>query len=106
VEPEGDRHRDVGYQLAFYQLALDAGLPVKRVRVTANKEARAMVAAARYDGKTVFHPFVAPWLDAFELELLAFPAADHDDQVDPVSMAAQVVSKLGQNQGATGVRIG
>jgi predicted phage terminase large subunit-like protein len=95
-----------GYQLSFYQLALAAGLPVKRVVVTKDKEARAMVASARYEGHTMFHLRGAPWLDPFESEMLTFPGGEHDDQVDTVSMAAQVVSELAQQHAGAGIRIG
>jgi predicted phage terminase large subunit-like protein len=97
----------VGYQLAFYQLAIDAGLPAYRVNVTKGKEHRAMVAAARYEGGAWYHLKGASWLDAFETELLGFPTAEHDDQVDPTSMMAQVLSELAASSGpAQGIRIG
>jgi predicted phage terminase large subunit-like protein len=36
-----------------------------------------------------------PWVDAFLAEAEAFPLGGHDDQVDAVSGAVQVLSKSG-----------
>lgn len=96
---------DIAYQRAFVQLAQQAGLPAVGVKVTSNKEARAMVAAARAEAGGVYLIKGAPWRDAFETEVLGFPAAEHDDQVDPLSMCSQVVSELSMSP-AQGIRIG
>lgn len=36
----------------------------------------------------------APWLDDFRSELLTFPAAKHDDQVDALGLVGQIMDKL------------
>ena len=36
-------------------------------------------------GGAVLLPRKAPWLDAFRVELMAFPVGAHDDQVDALS---------------------
>jgi predicted phage terminase large subunit-like protein len=55
---------------------------------------RALVAVARYEEHRVFHPRGADWLDEWETELLAFPNAAHDDQVDTVAYAARELARL------------
>ena len=42
-------------------------------------------ANARFEAGQVFLPKEAPWLSEFLHELLAFPNARHDDQIDSVS---------------------
>jgi len=46
---------------------------------------------ARYEEHKVFHPRGHAGLRALEDELLAFPNAAHDDQVDAVAYAARVL---------------
>jgi len=100
----------VGYQLAFVQAAIQAGLPaveLKRARGE-SKETRAYVAASRYEGLSVFHPLPRlgkKWLPDFEDELLHFPTGLHDDQVDVVSDAAKVVVDRSNASSAYGVMV-
>jgi predicted phage terminase large subunit-like protein len=42
---------------------------------------------ARIEGRTVWLPKQAPWLDEFRREISAFPAGRHSDQVDAFSQA-------------------
>ena len=44
-----------------------------------------------YEHGMVLHRAGAPWLTAFEDELLAFPNAAHDDQVDTLAYAGREV---------------
>lgn len=80
-----------GYQLTMVQEMRRQGLPVRELHADRDKVARALVAAARYEGGTVYHPVSAPWLEEWERELLTFPAGAHDDQVDTASYAARVL---------------
>lgn len=59
------------------------------------KEARANAVSGLWRSGNVFlpHPTIAPWVTAFVTELLRFPKAPHDDQVDAMT---QALSKLGQ----------
>jgi predicted phage terminase large subunit-like protein len=41
--------------------------------------------SAKIEARMVFLPNKAPWLEAFENELIAFPNGKHDDQVDALS---------------------
>lgn len=77
----------------------NAGYPVSEVPEEAGtrlkKVARAHVAVAAYERHAVFHPRQALWLSDFEEELVAFPNAKHDDQVDTVSYAARLLPTVG-----------
>lgn len=42
---------------------------------------------AQIEGGFVLFPKQAPWLDAYLIELMVFPKARHDDQVDSTSQA-------------------
>lgn len=55
-----------------------------------NKEVRANVWASRIEDELVYM-VKAPWNDAFISEALAFPRGGHDDQVDGVSGAVQML---------------
>lgn len=77
----------VAYQLSLVQLLARSGLPVRALRPDKDKVARAQTAAARLETGFVFWPTAAPWLAEWESELLTFPNAAHDDQVDTLSYA-------------------
>jgi predicted phage terminase large subunit-like protein len=51
-----------------------------------DKEIRFAAQSAIIEQRRVFLPKEAPWLDAFMKELLGFPGAKHDDQVDSVEL--------------------
>jgi phage terminase large subunit-like protein len=51
------------------------------------KEARFLIASSKFEGGQVHLPPEAQWLGAYLEELLAFPNARHDDQVDSTSQA-------------------
>ncbi|MBN1609267.1 MAG: phage terminase large subunit, partial [Polyangiaceae bacterium] len=68
--------------------------PIRRLRPDKDKLSRALVALARYDEHRVFHPRRADWLAEWEDELIAFPNAAHDDQVDTVAYAARLLTNL------------
>jgi predicted phage terminase large subunit-like protein len=77
----------VAYQLAMIQQLRKKGLPVREYHPVRDKVSRASTAAVYYEGGKVFHPKQAIWLQEWEDELLMFPMAAHDDQVDNASMA-------------------
>ncbi len=77
-------------------MALPAEAGTKLDKVT-----RAFGAVSAYERHGIFHPrnySEAPWLQAFEEELIPFPNATHDDQVDVVSYAARMVPIVGGPQ--------
>lgn len=67
------------------------GLPVRAIHQHLDKIARASTAIVRVEAGQVYFPAQAPWLEAFEAELLGFPNAAHDDQADVVSLGADDV---------------
>jgi len=42
----------------------------------------------------LYVPGRAPWLDEFEHELLRFPSAVHDDQVDALGLIGQLLDHI------------
>jgi predicted phage terminase large subunit-like protein len=79
----------IGYQGGIVQTMLREGFPAEAVYPDKDKVTRAGVAGTRYRGGKVYHRAGAPWLHDFEAELLAFPAGEHDDQVDTIAYAAK-----------------
>jgi predicted phage terminase large subunit-like protein len=57
------------------------------LRPERDKVARLLAQAARFEAGQVHLPEDAPWLAAYLNELLGFPNAAHDDQVDSTSQA-------------------
>lgn len=68
--------------LATVQGAKRRGLPVRECKVDRDKVARALPLQTAYEAELVFHLEDAPWLADYEDELLDFPVAPNDDQVD------------------------
>jgi predicted phage terminase large subunit-like protein len=90
---------DFGHGLGVIQELGRRGLPIRRLRPDTDKVARALVAVARYEEHRVFHPRGAPWLSEWEEELLSFPNAAHDDQVDTVAYAARELRNIAVGRG-------
>lgn len=86
----------LGYGLAIIQELLREGLPIIRLEPDKDKVSRALPACARYEEHRIFHPLGVAWVkDEWEPELLSFPNAAHDDQVDTVAYAALQLPTLG-----------
>lgn len=85
---------NVAYQLAFIQQLLKEGLPAREYKPIKDKMSRASTAAVFYEAGKVFHPLNALWLQEWEDELFMFPMSEHDDQVDTVSMACDMLGAL------------
>ena len=73
-----------GQQL-IQDLRRETQLPVIAVMPENNKIIRASGVSAMVEAGRVFLPQQAPWLTDFEMELMTFPTAAHDDQVDSLS---------------------
>lgn len=107
VRTDLDRWRPLFFALeaisdggALYQRLEMEGLPIKRMKYAhAGKEThqipdkvtKAVAAEVAYSNERIYHLDGAPWLDAFENELLLFPNDAHDDQPDMISQAAHVI---------------
>ena len=63
-----------------------AGVPVPiGIKPEGDKRVRMEAQSARFEAGQVHLPKEAPWLSVFLHEMLAFPRARHDDQIDSVS---------------------
>jgi predicted phage terminase large subunit-like protein len=82
----------VGMQLHLIQQARRDGLPVAELRPDRDKIARALPLQARMEAGDVWF-LRGDWVADLERELLAFPASEHDDQVDALAYAAAVRSR-------------
>jgi len=82
----------VFYALALYQQLKAKGIPVREYKPVRDKVARASVAAIKMEAGDMYFQQGAEYLTDLEPELLKFPRAAHDDQVDCCSMAADLVS--------------
>jgi predicted phage terminase large subunit-like protein len=85
----------IGYQFGIVQTMLRDGFPAEPVHPDADKVTRAGAAGVLYRQGKVYHLAGAPWLADFEAELLAFPAGEHDDQVDAIAYGAKALPHLG-----------
>lgn len=100
IKSEMERHdlgvayiERAGFQLAIISMARAAGIPVAELTADRDKVSRAMPLAAMMEGGRVWFPQGAPWLSEFEMELVAFPIVEHDDQVDAVAYAASLMTR-------------
>ena len=80
---------DKGSGTALLQELGAMDLPAIPFISTANKEMRMHAQSVRFESGSVYLPRAAPWLDDLLSELLAFPGARHDDQVDSISQALE-----------------
>jgi predicted phage terminase large subunit-like protein len=78
----------VQYQLSLVQRMTRKGYPIRKLKADRDKVSRSLVASARYEIGAMYHKANATWLDTYEDELLHFPNAKHDDQVDAAGYAA------------------
>lgn len=81
----------MGVGKTIYQLLVREGLPVRELKADSDKVTRALPAAARMEAGTIFFRQGALWITDLEDELLSFPTSAHDDQVDVLSYAVQLV---------------
>lgn len=83
----------VQYQAAVVQeLLRTTRLPVRGVTPDKDKQTRFLPVAARYEQGLIYHS--ANLHSTFDKELLAFPLGEHDDQVDALSLAYQMLSQF------------
>lgn len=83
----------VAYQQAVAdELMRTTSLAIKPIKPTTDKVMRAQALASRFEHGLVYLPRRAAWLRAYEQELISFPVADHDDQVDATVYAMTCVA--------------
>jgi predicted phage terminase large subunit-like protein len=70
---------------------LESSLPVKKLKPIGSKIARATTAATFLEQGKIWFPRKR-WLDELYTELVTFPHAKHDDQVDVLAYAAQQIA--------------
>lgn len=81
------------YGLNIIQDVKREGIPVRPLKADTDKVSRFRSMAARYEVGAVYHLKHADWLHEYEKELLAFPKAKHDDQVDTAAYAGIEVAQ-------------
>jgi predicted phage terminase large subunit-like protein len=87
-EPTAILIEDASTGIALAQELREAGIyVVKSVQPERDKVSRLWIQQAKFEAGLVHFPQTAPWLAALEAELLSFPQARHDDQVDSLSQA-------------------
>jgi predicted phage terminase large subunit-like protein len=80
-------------QSLIQELKRESGISVIPYKVVNDKVARANAVLPIIEGGRVFLPEESPWLDAFIDEAISFPNGNHDDQVDAMVMAIDVLSR-------------
>lgn len=73
------------------------GIPVEAIERTKDKYTRALDAVPAFTNGLVYLPAGVPWLADYESELLGFPNANHDDQVDPTLDAVSDLIGVGMD---------
>ena len=76
---------DQGAGTSLIQDLRNIGLPAIACKARDSKDVRLSVASPYIESGLMVLPKEAPWLAAFEHELLSFPNGKHDDQVDSLS---------------------
>lgn len=89
MNPAAFKVEKATYGLDLIADARRKGFAVGSVDPDADKVARAISAAVMYEAGRIWHPQEAPWLAAYESELLEFDSGQHDDQVDTIAYAAR-----------------
>lgn len=92
----------VGFQLNIAQQLIRKGHPVREVsssldaiyRIDKDKVARAYGSTPLMADGRFYVPTYAHWLGEYISELIRFPAAAHDDQVDVTSIALAIADKI------------
>lgn len=93
-KPKFQAIEDKTYGTNLIQECVREGMIIRPIKVDRDKVTRAQPMGARYAVYKVFHRAATVWLESFENELMSFPRGAHDDQVDTVSMAGEIVYSI------------
>jgi predicted phage terminase large subunit-like protein len=80
-------------QSIIQDLRRESGMAVVPYKVQSDKVSRVNSITPMIQGGRVYLPQSAPWLDTFVDECVSFPSGRHDDQVDALSMAVDILSR-------------
>lgn len=80
-------------QSLLQELKRESGMAVIPYKVVNDKVARVNAVLPIIEGGRVFIPEESSWLDDFIDECVSFPNGIHDDQVDAVAMAIDILSR-------------
>ena len=80
-------------QSLIQELKRESGVSVIPYKVVSDKVARVNAILPLIEGGRVFLPESAGWLDEFADECVSFPNGNHDDQVDAMTIAVDVLSR-------------
>ena len=92
----------IAFQKMISQYAKRKGLPIREIgqkedslyRIDKDKTSRALSATPLMADHRFFAPLYAPWLADYVNELILFPNAAHDDQMDVTAYAVAIAQKL------------
>jgi predicted phage terminase large subunit-like protein len=78
---------DKGSGTSLIQDLRKEGIPLVPINPDGDKESRLYSCQPEFESGAVLFPYEAPWKSELIDELLGFPSARHDDQVDSLSQA-------------------
>lgn len=93
----------VQYQITLIQELMNEGLAIKELRPDRDKLSRTYPMQARLEAGKIYFPEKEVWLKEFETELMLFPNAKHDDQVDAFAYISFIIANI-TNQKPVGVK--
>lgn len=80
-------------QSLIQELKRESGMAVIPYKVVNDKVARVNAILPIIEGGRVYIPEQSDWLDTFIDECVTFPGGNHDDQVDAMTMAVDILSR-------------
>ena len=82
-------------QSLIQELRMESGIAIIPYKLPpGDKVSRANSVTPIIEGGRVYLPQTAPWLDDFMTEMQQFPSSKHDDQVDALVMAVDILSRV------------
>lgn len=84
-------------QSLIQELQQGSNYPIIAIKPEGDKLTRARVVAAMVEAQRVALPNIAPWLGAYEAEMMTFPASKHFDMVDSTSQFLRWIKDHGSD---------